>query len=308
MGRKIGIIGANGFVGRQVARRAGEAGVRVTGVVRSAEAARVVAGAGVTPLLVENLDQGSIAALASGLAGCEGVVYTAGVSARAQAKDRTDPQGLVNVIAACQQAGVRKIIFFSGLGVTHYGMNVHCTNPYFLAKLAGEVALFRSEIAGVVFRPSYIFGVGEESLGPLMRRILSEPAIEIPGDGSYRLQPISVEDTARAVLAALDSRGLGPAAFDLVGPEVVSYRDLVERASAELGKVVTIRERPVEDAVRAARTSSYFGMRSHDLACLLCDEVSDAKPVGALVGQSLETLDVMIRRVADTLRAEGAIK
>ena len=308
MPRRIGIIGANGFVGRQVALEARVRGVEVIGAVRSQEAARAVAELGAAPLFLESLEPETVPALAAAFAGCEAVVYTAAVAARVGAEDRTDPQGLLNVMIAAQRAGVEKLLFFSGLGVSQYGLTQHCTNKYFLAKLSGEVALFRSGLRAVVFRPSYIFGApGEQFLGPLMRRMLTDPEIEIPGDGSYRMQPISVQDAAWAVLAAIDSRHESPTVFDLVGPDIVSYRSLIERVFIGLERTLPIRERPVAEALLIARTSSYFGLRSHDLACLLCDEVSDPRPIAALIGKPLEPLEVMVSRGVAALRAEGAL-
>jgi NADH dehydrogenase len=185
-------------------------------------------------------------------------------------------------------------------------MNPHCTNPYFLAKMAGEVALFRSGLAVTVLRPSYIFGAGDEFLSPLIRRMLAETVVEIPGRGDYRLQPISVEDAARAIRGALDGAPASSSrVVDLVGPEIVSYRTLVERIASIMGRRVEIRERPVGEALAQARATGYFGLRPHDLACLLCDEVSDHAPVEALVGRPLETLDHMLERAIATVSGRG---
>lgn len=299
--RKIAIIGANGFVGRHLVAQARTAGVQVVGVVRSTAALEVVRGLGGDPVLVPRLDDAVIPPLAEALRDCDGLVYTASVSIGPGVADRTDPAGLVNVIAACREADVSRFVFLSGLGLAHYGMNPHCTNPYFLAKMAGEVALFRSSLVTTVFRPSYVFGRGEKFLMPLAARIATASEIEIPGDGGYRLQPVSADDAARAALGALARDGCDPRVVDLVGPEIVSYRDLVERVARALSRPIAIRARPVEDALTAARNGGYFGLRPHDLACLLCDEVSDAGPVEALVGRPLESLDAMIATVVAAL-------
>ena len=243
--------------------------------------------------------------LVPALEGCVGLVYTASVSAVAGASDRTDPAGLVNVIGACRAAGVPRFVYLSGLGIAHYGINPHCTNPYFLAKMAGEVALFRSDLLATVFRPSYIFGAGDEFLSPLIRRMAQGPQVEIPGSGDYRLQPISVTDTARAILAAIDGvPSPSPRVIDLVGPEVLSYRALILRIASLMGRSAEIRERAVEEAEAQARATGYFGLRPHDLACLLCDEVSDPGPVASLVGGPLETVDQMVERTIAMLQAE----
>ncbi len=303
---KVAIIGANGFVGRHLVELLARRGRPALGVVRSEEGARVVQERGGIPFRVQDLQEPSTRSLVSALEGCAGLVYTASVSAAAGAADRTDPSGLQNVLDACRAAGVPKFVFLSGLGIAHYGMNPHCTNPYFLGKMAGEVALFRSDLGVAVFRPSYIFGAGDEFLSPLIRRMARESVLEIPGRGDYRLQPISVADTTRAILGAIDVREPSShRVIDLVGPEALSYRALISRIASLLGRAVAIRERPVEEAEAAARANGYFGLRAHDLACLLCDEVSDPAAVTALIGEPLETVDAMVKRtIAGLLPSE----
>lgn len=298
--RKIAIVGANGFVGRHLLEIVVPQGVDVVGVVRSEAGASTVRSFGGKPFQVKDLQAEATAALAPVLAGCEALVYTASVSAVSGAFDRTQPSGLRNVLEACRVAGIPRVIFFSGLGIAHYGKNQHCTNPYFLAKMAGELELFRSEFAVTVFRPSYVFGAGDEFLSPLIGRLAAESQIEIPGDGEYRLQPVSVRDTARAIMGAIEGAAASPRVVDLVGPEIVSYRALVLRIAAAMNRAVTIRERPVEEALTQAGHSGYFGLRPHDLACLLCDEISDPAPVEALVGARLEEPDEVIHQ---TIRA-----
>jgi NADH dehydrogenase len=308
MQSRVAIIGANGFVGRHLLRLMVRRGLEALGVVRSEEGARVVQDLGGTPFRVKDLEASSTSALAAVLEGSSGLVYTASVTAARGGPDRTDPSGLQNVLDACRAARVPRVVFLSGLGVAHYGMNPHCTNPYFLAKMAGEIALFRSGLEAVVFRPSYIFGAGDEFLSPLVRRLEERAMVEIPGSGEYRLQPISVVDAARALLAALEpTTESSPRAFDLVGPEVLSYRALIGRIAAIAGRRVEIRERAVAEAEALARATGYFGLRPHDLACLLCDEVSDPGPISSLIGSPLEGLDaILIRTITELRGSEGA--
>jgi nucleoside-diphosphate-sugar epimerase len=299
--RRIAIVGANGFVGRHLIEEFSQRRIEILGVVRSEEGASEVRALGGSPFVLADLEKASTEKLGPVLAHCDGLVYTASVSASRGAIDRTDPEGLTNVLAACRAVGVPRFVFFSGLGIAHYGMNPYCTNPYFLAKMAGEVALFRSNLAITVFRPSYIFGKGDEFLSPLIGRIAADSTIEIPGDGRYRLQPISVRDAARAVAGALEGTDqTSSRVLDLVGPEIVPYCELVARIASLSGRTIQIRDRPIEETLTLARTVGFFGLRAHDLACLLCDEVSDATAVKALVSAPLESLDAMIK---STIRA-----
>jgi len=304
--RKIAIIGANGFVGRRILAEASSRGIEAVGVVRSEAGVEIVRSLGGVPARVADLQRSQTESLVPLLSGCAGIVYTASITTSSAASDRTEPSGIVNVLAAARQAGVRSMVFFSGLGIAHYGISPHCTNSYFLAKMTGEVALFRSPLDATVFRPSYIFGHGDEFLTPLIGRMLVEPAIEMPGDGAYRLQPISVEDAARAAIAALNPGESSPRVLDLVGPEILSYRSLISRISGSMGRSIEIRERPVEEAIAIARASGYFGLRPHDLDCLLCDEVADARPTAKLVGSPLEDLDSVIGRAIAAGRKAGA--
>lgn len=243
--------------------------------------------------------------LAGRLEGCEGLVYTASVAVGPRSEDRTDPQGLRNVLEASRISGVGRVVFFSGLGVARYGMNPYSTNSYFLAKMAGETALFRSGLAATVLRPSYIFGWGDDFLTPLLKRMLQSPVVEVPGDGQYRLQPISVKDTARVILGVLESKSPSAQVVDLVGPEALTFRALIARVAAAMGRVVEVQPRALDEAMDQARATDYFGLRAHELACLLCDEVSDSSQAATLAGGSLEGLDSMIEGTLAAIRAEA---
>src|SRR5262249_28946955 len=163
-----------------------------------------------------------------------------------------------------------------------------------------EVALYRSGREAVVFRPSYVIGAGD----PFVPRLVGEMAkgeVEQPGDGSYRLQPIAVDDAAASILAAVEQPPLAkPLVLDLVGPEPIRFDRFLERlgdvAGAE-GKAGAFRVRVVSiaDADARARAGGFHGMRADALDCLLCDEVADPGPLVALLGRPLAPLDRALR-------------
>lgn len=300
----VAIVGANGFVGRALLEAAAHAG-RVRGVVRTEAARHELAAAGFDAVDTGGL--GDTERLAAAFRGCDAVVHTGGVTTGASGEARLAARGILNLIAASRSAGVGVIAYVSGLGTHQYGLKPRCTNPYFLAKLTAEVELLRSGLAVVLARPSYVFGPGEGFLGPLMRSLESRDSIEIPGDGAYRLQPIDVRDAAAAVLAACATPRPTPV-LDLVGPEIVAYRSLVDRAARSLearGRrarpEVRVVERAVAEVQALAEQGGFQGLAPQDIDVLLCDEVSDAGPVEALIGRPLVTLDAMIDRVAASL-------
>lgn len=303
---RIAITGASGFVGRAVLRAAADAGVEAIGLSRSAAAAARVAAAGGRPVQVEAL---SVRALDAAFTGVDAVVHLAQVGAErnGQTYAAVNVEGTRAVIAAARAAGVRRVVFFSGLGVAHYGMREHCTNPYFLSKLRAEQELFESGLEPFAFRPSYIFGPGGE-LVPALLAELARGAVTRIGDGAYRMQPIAVADAARLVLRAAAAPFGVPHVFDLVGPEPITYAAFLERFAAvarRAGRPATlhVEEIPVEQALREARAGGWRGMLADELACLLCDEVGDAGPLRALLGAELTPLDEVI---ASAIGAEPA--
>jgi NADH dehydrogenase len=295
MPQRVAVTGANGFVGRHLTRHASALGWDVVGVVRSEGAARAVSEAGGRAVVLGARDP---LAFARALEGCRAVVHLAQIgSERSDATyDAVNVAGTERVIEAARAAGVERLVYFSGLGVARYGLAPRCTNPYFLSKLAAEVALFRSGRDAVVFRPSYIVGPGDAFV-PTLLEAMARGEVERPGDGSYRLQPVAVTDAAALVVAAIDHPDrAGPRVFDLVGPEPLAYRHFLDRLAAvarAYGKPADyrVREVPIEEADRQARKGGYQGMHEDALDCLLCDEVSDPAPLVAFVGRALTPLD-----------------
>ena len=74
----------------------------------------------------------------------------------------------------------------------------------------------------------------------------------------------------------------------------MSYRSLIERISAVLDRPIEVLEQAVDDALGIARDRGYFGLRANDLACLLCDEVSEPAATERLAGRPLEDVRSMI--------------
>jgi NADH dehydrogenase len=308
---RLAVTGANGFVGRHVTAAAAARGWAVAGIVRSAAAAEVVAAAGGEPVVVSPLGGEP---LARALRGAGALVHLAQIGAErgGATYESVNVTGTGRVVAAAREAGVRRVVLFSGLGVARYGQAPRVTSRYFLSKLCAEGELFRSDREAVVFRPSYIMGPGD-GLTAFLLAAFAGGGVEVPGDGSYRMQPVSVADAAEAVLAAAASpAALSPAApphrvLDLVGPEPVSYRGLiaaVARAARALGRPVEerVREVALAEADRQARGAGFHGLGPDELDCLVCDEVADPRPLEALLRRPLTPLaavvDAAVRGVA----------
>jgi nucleoside-diphosphate-sugar epimerase len=305
MTKRLAVTGANGFVGRHLTAYASGKKWEVAGIVRSARGEDIVRNAGGRPCLVENLAGD---ALAAALAGARAVVHLAQASAeRGDATyEAVNVQGTRRVIEAARAAGVRRVIFFSGLGVARYGSAPRSTNGYFLAKMTSEVDLFRSGLEIVCLRPSYIIGAGSELIPGLLGE-MAAGEVERVGDGAYRLQPIAVKDVADLVIAVAERETVRHLVVDTVGPEPLTYSAFISRVAAAARRAgrpadYRIREVPVAEADRQARSGGYRGILPDELDVLLCDEVSDPRAAEAVLGRFLTPLDDAIAAAVHGVR------
>ena len=296
---RLALTGAGGFVGRHVISAATAEGWEVAGLVRSEESARTVTYAGGAPIMVPSL---TVDALTPVLAGAAAVVHLAqiGSEKRGETFDAVNVEGTRAVAAAARAAGVPRVVYFSGLGVAHYGMAPRTTDRYFLSKLRAEAVLFESGLEVLVFRPSYIVGPRDGLVTSLLKQ-MAAGEVEQVGDGAYRMQPVAVRDAAAAVVAGIGGPTPAPApgrgphrVIDLVGPQAVTFREFVDALAA----VARDRRRPaefrirvvsVEEADRRARAGT--GMPPEELDCLLCDEIGDGRALESLLGRFLTPLD-----------------
>jgi NADH dehydrogenase len=133
------------------------------------------------------------------------------------------------------RAGVRRIVHLS---VT----NAAADSPYayFRGKAAVEAALAQITSDHAVIRPSLVFGGREEilinNIAWLLRKL---PAYAVPGDGSYRVQPVFVGDVAGLAITAAD--GAGAILQDAVGPEIYTFDEFL----AALARALHTRSRLV---------------------------------------------------------------
>jgi uncharacterized protein YbjT (DUF2867 family) len=124
----------------------------------------------------------------------------------------------LRLVRAAERAGVRRFVFFSALNAHH-----HSRTRFFRAKALAEDAVEASSLESTVFRPSIIYTPGDPWL-TLLDRLSRLPAVPVSGSGKALYQPVWAEDVADAVMTAL---GAGHYTYELAGPEVLSYNDIV---------------------------------------------------------------------------------
>ena len=138
--------------------------------------------------------------------------------------DRVHVAGARNVAAAAKDAGA-PLLHMSGLGA-----DPKSPNAYVRARGAGDDAVRGAHADAVILRPSAIFGPGDHLFTSIGNIIRFAPFVPRFGGGRASLQPVYVGDVADAAMAALSAAGHHGKTFDLGGPRVVTYRELLQLA------------------------------------------------------------------------------
>ena len=224
------VTGGTGFVGPHVVHALRAREVPVRALVR--DRAR---GSRLTAWDVE-LAVGDVtdpASLRAACAGADAVVHlVAIIKGRPEDFERVMAEGTRNVVSAAKEAGVRRIVLASALGLDERSKDAV---PYFAAKWEMEKAVRESGLEHVIFRPSFVFGRDGGVLPIFVRLARFAPVTPIIGPGTQRLQPIWIEDLAEYYALALSEQAATNRTFELGGPDAVSWNEFWERLKRVLG-------------------------------------------------------------------------
>ncbi|MEM4311109.1 MAG: NAD-dependent epimerase/dehydratase family protein [Nitrososphaerales archaeon] len=296
----IAIAGASGFIGRNLSKLAKERGYRVLGLVRSEESKRKIEG---LCSMVKVVDFFDINSLEKAIKNCEIVYHFIGISR--ESKDETFEK--VNflltklMLEACKRVRVKRFITNSGLGVANYNKNPFVTNRYFLSKLMAEKIIMEKsdEVSYTIFRPSYILGEEDEMTPYLVERI-KKGEVTIVGNGEYRFQPIYIKDASEIYLKCLEVKNSKNTIFDLVGDDIVSYKDYLKMIIDRLLKKGEIYKSPKVSFIsveEAKREDNPLGLAKEEVDVLLCDELSDSTKIKETFNIRLTPLKEILDRI-----------
>jgi uncharacterized protein YbjT (DUF2867 family) len=224
------VTGGTGFVGPHVvhALRAREVAVRALVRERSRGSRLVAWGAE----LVEG-DVTDPASLPDAFAGADAVVHLVAIIRGARADfERVMAQGTRNVVAAAKEAGIRRFVLASALGVDERTKDAV---PYYATKWEMERAVKESGLEHVILRPSFVFGKDGGVLPTFVRLARLAPVTPIVGPGIQRLQPIWVEDVAEYYSQSVDLAAAANRTFEVGGPDAPTWNEFWDRLKRVLG-------------------------------------------------------------------------
>ena len=224
--RLVTVFGGSGFLGRRVAARLLDHGCGVRIAARHA-AAPGEAGQRVAA------DINDESAVAAAIAGASGVVNAVSlyVERGSQTFHRLHVEAAARVARLAQAAGVERLVHVSGLGA-----DARSRSSYIRARGEGELAVQAEFPAAVIVRPAVMFAEDDAFLTRLTGLLRWCPACPLFGSGHTRLQPVHVDDVAEAIARAFRPLAAAPASYELGGPRVYSYRELIAAISDRLGR------------------------------------------------------------------------
>jgi NADH dehydrogenase len=225
---RILITGGTGFVGNALLTALGERPLRL--LVRDIDKHGSQESQHTEVVEGDVTDAGS---LRDALSGCSTVIHLVAIIEETGQRtfDQVIRQGTENVVNEARAAGVRRFLHMSALGAANVP-----DFPYHQAKWRAEEAVRASGLDWTIFRPSIIFGPGDGFITTLARVVRSFPVTPIAGDGTSRFQPVAVEDVAACFVRAVDNPGTTGKTYELGGPDVLTYEELLELIARELGR------------------------------------------------------------------------
>ncbi len=181
---------------------------------------------------------------------------------------------------ACREAGVRRVVHVSALGV-----GAQAPSRYLRSKAAGEAALQAAHLDLTILRPSVIFGEHDRFLNLFAELQAVFPVMPL-GGADARFQPVWVDDVASAIVKCLDDRTTVGETIECCGPSIYRLRELVHMAGAWSG-----RERPVLGLPAALARLQAFTMELLPGKTLLSRDNLDSMKVSNVASGTLPGLE-----------------
>ena len=154
--------------------------------------------------------------------------------------ERQDRLAAENVAAACEHAGVKQIVYLGGLGD-----NDPTASPHLRSRRETGERLSSAALPVTTLRAAMIVGKGSAAFETIVALVDRLPAMITPSWVSTPTQPIALADVSRYLAGVCGHQAAFGRSFDAGGPEVMTYRQMMERIAVLRGRRPWIIELPV---------------------------------------------------------------
>ena len=252
--RRTAVLGGAGFIGRYVVQRLAARGDVVVVGGRHAENAKFLMTAGlVGQIAFVNATIDDEQVLPAFLAGSNAVVNCVGILAESgrQTFDRVHYLGPARLARLAREAGVERLVHISAIGA-----DPRSRSAYARSKAQGEAAVRDAFPTATILRPSIVFGPEDQFFNRFAAIAMISPVLPVIGGGRTRFQPVYVGDVADAVLKCLEEPATAGRTYELGGPKIYSFRELIELLLGEICRKRLLIDLPFGAAAFQARLMS----------------------------------------------------
>ncbi|MEL6373298.1 MAG: complex I NDUFA9 subunit family protein [Pseudomonadota bacterium] len=233
-GRLVTIFGGSGFVGRYTVRALAKRGWRIRAAVRRPDLAghlQPMGGVGQIQAVQANLRYPQ--SVAAAVEGADAVVNLVGILAGtgSQTFTKIHDEGARTVAQAARDAGATQMVHLSAIGA-----DASSPGNYGRTKAAGESAVLEVTPSARILRPSIVFGPEDQFFNRFADLAMRAPALPLIGGGRTRFQPVYVNDVALALANAVEGAGTPGTIYELGGPDIITFRKLLERVKEWTGR------------------------------------------------------------------------
>lgn len=233
-GKLVTIFGGSGFIGRHTVRALAKRGWRIRVAVRRPDLAGHVQPLGavgqIMPVQANLRYRWSVDRAVEKADAVVNLVGLLSESGR-QTFGAVQAFGARAVAEATRNAGIGTLVQISAIGA-----DAASESAYARSKAEGEQAVFETLPGAIVMRPSIVFGPEDRFFNRFADLTRLMPFLPLIGGGATRFQPVFVGDVAEAIARAVDGVGDVGSVYELGGPEVKTFRELMELTLAEIGR------------------------------------------------------------------------
>lgn len=230
--QRVFLTGSTGFVGKATIRALAGHGFTVRCLVREGSESDLEGVEGVERVSGDVLEPEWLVQFVKG---CSAVIHLVGIireqPGRGVTFERLHTTATTNMLSVAREAGVKRYVHMSALGARANG-----SSAYHRTKWRAEEAVRQSGLDWTIFRPSVIFGPGDEFVTRLAQMVRRLPVVPVLGDGRYRLQPVCVEHVAEGFARSLLSGTPVGRTYDVTGPQPYPFDDILDLIGLLLGR------------------------------------------------------------------------
>lgn len=225
-GKLAVVFGGSGFVGRNVVRELAKRGWRVRVAVRRPHLAQFLRPMGhVGQIQLKQCNLRHRASVAEALRGADAVVNLVGLLHQTgpQTFDAVQSAGAAGLAELARDEGLKTFVHVSAIGA-----DAASDSLYARTKGEAEAAVRAALPSATILRPSIIFGPEDSFFNKFATMAGFSPVLPLIGGGKTRFQPVYVDDVADAVCETLTRADAAGRTFELGGPRIYTFRELME--------------------------------------------------------------------------------